>query len=162
MNVYKAISQLAPNKHFKIIGEDSYSNLVWLAEGEPPTEEEVNAILPDLILNSLKSEKILEIDKKTKQLILAGFEFDSETFSCSEEAQLSLAGMSISSSSFTWPAPISTLDNNQYLLAEEDLPAFALAMGEHIAAAKYSGLQLKVSVNAASDQTELDAVVDNR
>ena len=62
----------------------------------------------------------------------------------------------------TFPIDISTKDDNEYSLEQADLDAFlgaALATKQgHLD----SGRTLKVSVANATNQAELDAVVDNR
>lgn len=112
-----------------------------------------------------KSEKNKQIDRKTQRLILSGFTYASKTFSLSPSAQINWIGLKQSADSgfLTYPVPVTTLGDQEHeLLNAADVTAFYATGLSVIQGHLNSGRDLKVQVNAASNQTELDAVVDNR
>ena len=46
--ITKAIQQLRPTSEWLLNGEE-YSGLVWLGDDEPPTEQEVQAVITELL-----------------------------------------------------------------------------------------------------------------
>lgn len=63
---------------------------------------------------------------------------------------------------FTYPFPITTKDDNQYLLQENDPPSFWQAGASVYIGALIGGRNLKVQVLQATTHAELDAIVDDR
>ena len=113
-------------------------------------------------LESLKNEKILEIDTRTEELIAEGFVFDSNRFSLSLAAQKNWLGLKVLESLLTWPVSITTFDDGVYLLSSTKLTYF-LSTGEGVVQAHLdSGRLLKTQVINAVDKTALAAIVDNR
>lgn len=113
-------------------------------------------------LDDQKKERNRLIDRRTDELISLGFAFDGEQFSLSQNAQINWLALKTVENLLTWPVSVSTLQSNQYMLEEDDLDGF-LGAGSGTAKAHLdSGRALKVQINDATTQEELDAVVDNR
>lgn len=115
----------------------------------------------------LKEIKLSEIDSKTQELISRGFTFDERAFSLSDNAQRNWIGIAagIASGLYTeanFPFPLSDIQNAQYDLTWENAISFLDTVKNAIGNAKVSGTILKQSVLDASDQQELDLVIDNR
>ena len=113
-------------------------------------------------LSDLKATRVLEIDARTREIIADGFAFDGQQFSLSAQAQTNWLGLISLQSMFTWPVNVTTNANTEYALAQANINAFVGTGCATIADAIGSGRALKISVNAATNQTELDAVVDSR
>jgi len=113
-------------------------------------------------LQNNKDIKNVAIDKRTKELILEGFTFDSETFSLSEFAQLNWNDIKTSTTDYTFPLEIPTLNSYKYSLTQGNVNGFWDAKKTAIWGHLDSGRALNVSVVDATNQTELDAVVDSR
>lgn len=110
-------------------------------------------------LDDYKNARYPGIDKKTKELISAGFTYDSETFSMSEQAQLNWKDLVNNTS---WPKDISTLDHNTYSLTEANKDSFLTAYRAERDGLLDSGRDLQKSIFDATTKAEVDAVVDNR
>ena len=65
-------------------------------------------------------------------------------------------------SDFTWPVSLSTLNNNEYILAQANLSAFWTAARDAAKGHLDSGRTLKKSVFDAANEAAVDAVVDTR
>lgn len=115
-----------------------------------------------LTLSDNKASRIIEIDNRTDDIIAVGFPFDNQTFSLSLEAQMNWSGLYTFRSIFSWPMGVTTLTNTTYELAEESLIPFIVTASTVIATAIGTGRALKIAINAATTQEELDAVVDSR
>jgi len=118
-------------------------------------------------LDHQKVEKNAGIDLRTQELILGGAAYDGETFSLSANAQrnwiATFAAISIYEATSAWPVTVTTADDKAYDLVDAAAATnFAAAMLSAAAAPYNSGRDLKIAVNAATTQAELDAVVDNR
>ena len=113
-------------------------------------------------LESLKNEKITEIDTRTQELIAEGFVFDSNRFSLSLAAQKNWLGLKVLESLITWPISITTFDDSMYSLSQANLVPF-LGTGEAVIQAHLdSGRLLKIQVASAIDKAALAVIVDNR
>jgi hypothetical protein len=113
-------------------------------------------------LQDYKNDKNSEIDSKTRELINNGFTYDSTLFSLSTQAQTNWLTLKTLEAMFTWPVSISTMQNGEYQLAQENLIEFIGSGISAVASAYNSGRALKLEVNAASDKSGVDAVQDNR
>jgi len=142
---------LVPQKHWK----ESSGSVVEMSQAEKDAID-----IPDL--DTQKQTKYNAIDQKTGVLISGGFEYDSITFSASLNAQTNWSAIKNNESEFTFPLEISTKLNYKYSLAQADVSDFWIAGKDFIKEHLDSGRGLKVSVNDATTQTELDAVVDER
>lgn len=118
--------------------------------------------LKELTLDDYKELRYNEIDLKTQELISAGFTYDTGAFSLSAHAQLNWSEIHSNQSEFTFPLGISTIDNNEYLLAAANVDAFWTAGKDAVKGHLDSGRSLKKQVFDAVDETAVDAVVDNR
>jgi hypothetical protein len=109
-----------------------------------------------------KKRKIIAIDTRTDQLIKQGFAFDGQQFSLSLNAQVNWLGLKTLEAVMTWPVNVATLNSDQYSLAQANLIPFVGTAAATVQARLDSGRTLKVSLNNATTQAELDAVLDNR
>jgi hypothetical protein len=50
--IIKAIQQLRPTSEWLLNG-DEYSGLVWLGDDEPPTQQEVEKVIAELMKNQV-------------------------------------------------------------------------------------------------------------
>lgn len=128
-------------------------------------ENELDTIIEEHVeetLDEKKAKRIIEIDEKTQELIRIGFTFDSQIFSLSREAQINWLGLKTLESLLNWPVTVTTKDDLEYSLENSNLNNFlgtaSLTKQSHLD----SGRTLKLEILQATNQTELDAVVDNR
>lgn len=115
-----------------------------------------------LSLAEKQAQRIIDIDAKTRELIAEGFAFDGQKFSLSTQAQMNWITLVSCASHFAWPMNVTTLANTTYKLQAENLAGFFTAGSTVVAVAVGSGRALKIAVNAANNQSDLDAVVDTR
>lgn len=109
-----------------------------------------------------KEAKNTLIDTRTQELIAQGFAFDGHVFSLSPAAQMNWSGLKTFEALLAWPVKITANGDLEYSLAQANLvPFVGTALGT-IAAHYTSGRALKLQVNAATTQAEIDAVVDDR
>lgn len=113
-------------------------------------------------LTENKKKRIKEVDRRTQEIISNGFTFDSNQFSLSIEAQINWSGLVTLESLLTWPMTITTKVDGSYLLAQSDLLYFIGTGKTVITTTLDSGRTLKISINNATTQAELDAIVDSR
>jgi len=122
------------------------------------TDEEYEAIK----LAEAQKVKNKEIDDKTGELISKGFEFDSETFSYSDKAQLNWTAMKAAADMLVYPIELSTLDDGEYSLTEANSAGFFAAAISTKQDHLNSGRALRKQVRQAITIAEVDQVVDNR
>jgi hypothetical protein len=115
-----------------------------------------------ILLEEKKKIRIVEIDKRTQDIIAEGFEFDSHQFSLSLNAQINWSGLLTLQSMLTWPMAVTTFDDNEYVLELSNLPSFIATGKAVILNAINTGRAIKVQVNAATTLEELNAIVDTR
>lgn len=145
-----------PGEDWVLMTEEDYSTYLDTHRSTYEAWEELQT------LDFKKNQRIAEVDAKTQYLISQGFEFDSTQFSLSLPAQVNWSGMMTLQALLTWPMSITTLDDGEYSLAEEDLVAF-IATGKTVITNNLdAGRSLKLQIKAATSLTELDAIVDNR
>jgi len=116
-------------------------------------------------LSEKKSIRADEIDNKTAELISNGFVYDSNTFSLSAEAQLNALGIKAlaESGGNITPIDISTKNDSSYTLNNKAaLDGWFQAGFGTKKAHLDSGRALKLQIEAATNDSELDAVIDNR
>lgn len=116
---------------------------------------------------TLKNDYIDAIDSKTRTLIYSGAVFDNHMFSLSDTAQRNWIAIRASADTYeamnAYPVPITTSDDEEYLLLNKDhLIAFTTSM--LMAVAKYynSGRDLKLLVKAATTKDQILAIRDKR
>ena len=117
------------------------------------------------ILGENKAIRMSEVDAKTQQLIFNGVTHDSNTFSMSLTAQGNWNTIKTMSDagSVVYPMNVTTKDNGEYTFSlKADFDAFADAAYAFAKGYVDSGRALKISITNASDQSELDAILDNR
>jgi len=119
---------------------------------------------PVLTLDQEKKKKNKAIDQKTGVLISAGFSFNSKTFSLSSDAQRNWAEIHTNkdSANIPDPVPVTTVDDEEYLLAKTDMDSFYWTGFAVIKGHLDSGRALKLQVKAATTIAGVQAVVDNR
>lgn len=128
-------------------------------------EEDVkvnDGTLKDLTLADYKQLRYNEIDYKTGLLIGAGFTFDSKQFSLSVPAQMNWNALKTNETDFTFPVTITTIDNDEYSLAQVDLNAFWTAGRDKVQSTIDAGRSLKKQIFDAVDEASVDLVIDNR
>jgi hypothetical protein len=114
-------------------------------------------------LADLKARRIIEIDNVTQELIKGGFTFDSKQFSLSEKAQINWVGIKAAIDILTFPLDVTTLNDEEYELV--DTTSAVNFCGTGLATKQSyldSGRALKLQINSATTNAEVDAVVDNR
>lgn len=110
----------------------------------------------------------MQIDKKTSELILAGFTYKGVLLPCSKNAQTNAQSLYADIGSPyqqpLYPIPVSSLDNlsNIELVDDADVGGYYWALKGHKASAIISGTNLKIAINAATDIAGVDAVIDTR
>lgn len=125
----------------------------------------LDAVVHDHVAVSLaerKAVKVSAVDARTRAIIAAGFQFDGNGFSLSQQAQTNWLGLLTLQGLFSWPMGITNSADETYLLSHDNLIPFIATGSGAIAAAIGSGRALKIAANAAATQGELDAVVDTR
>lgn len=124
---------------------------------------ELNNIIGDHTnLATLKQERIIFIDHRTRELISEGFEFDNERFSLSAPAQSNWLGLKTLESLLTFPVEVTTIDDKSYSITSANLNSFVGVAAGVKQSHLDSGRVLKVSINNALNKTSLDAITDNR
>jgi hypothetical protein len=120
-----------------------------------------------LTLPNYKLLRFDEIDRKTGELISEGFEYppaSGNIFSFSTNAQSNLLGTYSAKDLLTYPFGWSTKDDHLvYQIADSaEMSNFFLTALATKKAWQDSGTALKQAVEAAIDEAEVDAVIDNR
>lgn len=113
-------------------------------------------------LDDNRNAKLEAIDGRTDAIIDGGFDFDSNHFSLSAEAQTNWLGMATLHDSLPWPFEVTTGANIGYLLTLENLGAFIAAGIAVIQKAVSTGRVLKIQCVNAQTQADLDKIMDTR
>ncbi len=122
----------------------------------------------EIELPSLEDQKVARIccvDMKTQSLIATGFAYDGNTFSLSGSAQLNWTGLLAADASglVDYPHTVTTQDDQEYQIGSStQLKLFIGSAMMAIEVPIATGRALKLALNAATTQAELDAVIDNR
>lgn len=123
---------------------------------------------PSQTLAGAKAEKIDAIDRRTRELIEAGFTYDGSSFSMSEIAQRNWAALAAAHGldMLTFPMTISTVDEGSYELS--DAAACLAFLGAYMTYQTDSsqplgaGRVLKAQVNAAATVEAVEDIEDTR
>ena len=114
-----------------------------------------------------KETKCLEIDTKTRYLISQGAPYPPENqtvvFSLSDKAQSNWRSLFSTQGWVECPYKVQTNDNGIYVFADStEIANCCLYIFDLIHHYVITGSELKLKVNEATTQEELDLVVDNR
>lgn len=159
-NYMKIISFCHPGSRVTCHGNpEVYEDIVW------DTAAVAKSTLDDNHLDLVKHAKCVGIDRRTGELIGAGFTFQGETFSMSMLAQTNWIGLSHSAQRdlITYPIGVSTSDDGEFMLTSKThvQDFFVTGLGTKLAHLN-SGRALRLQVKAAVDEAAVDAIVDNR
>lgn len=154
-----AATSASPGSYVNVAGDVCE---VWI----DATQAEIDALVASHPLRAAKAAKFSAIDRRTGQLISAGFAFAGRQFSLSTEAQSRLMGLNQirEDPNVVYPVKWNTIDDaGTYILANAtDVINFYLtAIGTY----RYhldKGTALKDQVRAAATVAEVDAVTDTR
>lgn len=119
-------------------------------------------------LDAYKDLLYKKIDKRTQELISAGFDFDNETFSMSMQAQMNWNRLRTSIltgvlTALDFPRDIATISDESYtLITITDASDFFAAHVNRLEERLRSGRQLKNQIRQATTKAEVDAISDNR
>ncbi len=113
-----------------------------------------------------KERKFVSIDKRTGELIAAGFTFAGKQFSLSTNAQNTFTGLYAirDEPALSFPVKVNTLDDDGFveLTEPDDVRQFYLTAVSTYRAHLDAGTALKDAVRAATTSAELDAIKDPR
>ena len=118
-------------------------------------------------LANYKALRYTEIDNKTGELVVQGFEYPASSgniFSLSQNAQINISALNQSRDDVAYPITYNTIDDiNEYSVTDvtsmHNMYLTALATKK---ASIDSGSALKAQIRAAIDRAEVDAIIDNR
>lgn len=113
-------------------------------------------------LGDRKAMRVLDVDARTRAIIAGGFSFDGQRFSLSYQAQTNWISLAALKDILTFPINVTTNTDTSYSMTADKVPSFLGAGAYVVASAIGSGRTLKIAINAASTQDDLDAVVDTR
>jgi hypothetical protein len=117
-----------------------------------------------LNLAEYKAYRNEEIDVRTKELIALGYSYAGYTFPLSIEGQINLVGMITFKDALSYPVDLNNInDTAVYNIADSTdlLQLYGTALATKKARLD-SGTALKTQVNAAIDEAEVAAIIDNR
>lgn len=116
------------------------------------------------VLENLKVQRREEIDKRTRELVDEGFEFEGIKFSASVESQARIMGCVIAGSNAPFPIRWMSKDDTTYFDVEDVATMLAFyATGLGTLKGKIDiGTNLKVAINAATTIDEVNAIIDTR
>lgn len=117
-----------------------------------------------LTLDDFKTEKKLEIDRKTDQLIEAGITHNSVEFKINLEKEITALGLNSARMAGADMAgkKFRAKDQTYTFVDTADFDAWFNTAFARVESLLVSGSELKDQVDAAADQAALDAIVDNR
>ena len=118
----------------------------------------------DVSLANYKALRFEEIDRRTGELISAGYTYATKQFSMSTSAQINISALNQSRDELTYPVNYNTIDDQDtYSVTDAtDMHNMYLQALATKKAHLDSGTALKDSIRAATDEAGVDAVVDNR
>lgn len=140
----------------------------WVVDGDsvrPPTTDELAAMEASR-LPAAKAERIAAIDAKTAAIVTSGVEVApgvriSTSLAATQNLQNFIHFLNMGVAEL--PQNISTLDGGAYTIANmADIARIAGILARHHETILDAGRQLRAQVLAATTQTELDAIVDER
>jgi len=124
------------------------------------------ALHESINLDEKKSIRYVEIDNNTVTLILQGFTYKNLVFSLSQNAQINILGLDNTrfDSAITYPIGYSTKDDSGHydVVDATDLHNMYLTALATKKAWVDSGTALKDAVRAATNEAEVQAIIDNR
>lgn len=124
---------------------------------------ELDGTAVDLPLAEYKKTKKQAIDNRTRELIVSGITFNGVLFSSSETAQRNWLALDQFKAFHTYPVAVTAEDDSEVTFADATEVSTFVLTGMSIINGHYaSGRALKISVDAATDEAGVDAVVDNR
>jgi hypothetical protein len=118
-------------------------------------------------LDELKERRFSEIDKKTEDLIIEGFEYPASSgkiFSLSEHAQINILALDNTRDELTYPVHYTTKDELQEYDVVDSTDMHNMYLTALVTKKTHldSGTSLKNQIVAAVDKNEVNLVVDNR
>ena len=118
-------------------------------------------------LDELKQNKMSEIDSRTDELILNGFEYPTgsgDIFSMSVADQILISNIPATKNMLTYPYGITIKDNLKTIQIADvaEMDAYYMAAFVFMTTIKNAGEALRASVRVAVSKYEIDAIVDNR
>jgi hypothetical protein len=118
----------------------------------------------DHSLDICKATRRNAVDLQSGVLIGGGLTYDGKLFSLSANAQMNWTNVYQNRANWTYPLKVSIYaTSGEYSLADQTaVENFYSAGISRIKTILDGGRQLKIDIDAAVDQTALDAVVDNR
>jgi len=166
VGLHNAVQAIQPTLETMSFDGSSLITADFSIDVSAPSQIAVDAVVADFTggLNCAKIEKRVAIDKRTKELILLGFTHLGIVFSSSQAAQDTIEGYHRSIAALTFPIWHHAKDDTQSveLSNAADVNAMHDDLIVHIAGHRNSGGVLKNSVNSATTEAAVDAVVDTR
>jgi len=155
--------------NFDGIGSHKNSDVLKIFGDSILDEPLLDTTVADHVSSTLSDNKKIrraEVDVRTRELIIDGFTYDSETFSLSTRAQINWISFArlIRLDELTLPQTISTKGDGEYSgfsgkpAVKDFFTASRVAVMGHLE----SGRDLKILIKDATTQAELDAIVDTR
>lgn len=157
MNYSKIMDTNFPNEAYSVSTTPEDYNCITF-HGTPRTKVELDA----LWLPIYKTDKIIEINDRSEELIGEGFTYDSELFDAKLEDRVNYGHIDQFQAILPFPVDIHTKTGGVYSLEQVDVAAFIGAALTHVNTILGAGNALKALVNAATDEAGVDAVVDTR
>lgn len=169
VNMQKLTNELASSGDIQNYGGINLNGDELTVFGDVFNELDVDTLIYNHVPQTLaeaKYEKNEEINDRTEVLIAAGYAYGGMQFSLSLEAQINILGLKEAADlgALTYPVDFNNIDDTaQYQIANgaEVVSIFLTALATKKGILD-SGTALKQAVEAATNMTELDAVVDNR
>ena len=114
-------------------------------------------------LSDRKAERKGEVDLQSGALIFGGFTHSSKAFSLSANAQMNWTNVWADRANQTYPYEVSTANDEAYDFTDAaEIDTFYHVGKTRLELVLGEGRQLKIDIDAAADQTALDAIVDTR
>jgi hypothetical protein len=119
-----------------------------------------------LDLDNFKQLRFKEIDLRTEELIKQGFSYNNLTFSLSQNAQINILALheTRNDPALTYPIEYSTIDDSAHydVVDATDLHNMYLTALATKKGWVDSGTALKDSIRAATNEQEVQSIIDNR
>lgn len=121
-------------------------------------------------LSDYKERRNIEIDQRTRELIISGTVYDGVTFSLSDNAQRNWiaihSAVNLYEANNSYPVSVvGEIDGEHTMYQLNDASQVYAFTGHCLGVVSYwyqSGAQLKINIEAAATRAAVDAVVDNR
>jgi len=140
-------------KYWKIVGD----TVVEMNQSEKDVVDAADFVIAKATRRNL-------IDYQSGVLIAGGFTYDSTQFSLSANAQINWTNVHQNRANWSYPLKVSifALSGEYSLTNQTTVENFYNTGIQRVKTILDGGRQLKIDINNAADQTELDAVVDDR